>query len=65
MVRNNRFKKLVDMARCGQPGAMDELIRTYSGEFMQAIRHRMGKKLKARLDTADTVEDVVRKALVR
>jgi RNA polymerase sigma-70 factor (ECF subfamily) len=53
---------LLRQARAGSPEALDELYRRYSGRLLALIRLRMGRQLRARLDSRDILQATLLKS---
>ena len=53
---------LLRRARTGSPEALDELYGRYSGRLLALIRLRMGRALRARLDSGDILQATLLKS---
>ncbi len=56
---------LLQRAREGTPGALDELYRRYAGRLLTFIRVRMGPSLRSRLDSGDILQATLLKSFER
>lgn len=56
---------LLREARAGSPAALDELYRRYGGRLLAWIRLRMGRDLRARLESRDIAQATLTKSFER
>ena len=60
---DNRTRNLVTLAREGDETALNQLCRVYAARVLWLVRLRMGKELRAKLESMDVVQDVLVYAL--
>ena len=61
--RNQKTQQLVAMAKAGDNDALDQLCRVYGERIRRIIRLRIDRKLRAKLDSTDLVQDALLNAL--
>ena len=60
---DNKTQNLVTLAREGDEIALNQLCRVYAARVLWLVRLRMGKELRAKLESMDVVQDVLIYAL--
>ena len=60
---DNKTQNLVTLAREGDETALNQLCRVYAPRVLWLVRLRMGKELRAKLESMDVVQDVLIYAL--
>jgi RNA polymerase sigma-70 factor (ECF subfamily) len=56
---------MLERARAGDRGAFEELFRHYAGDLRQAIGLRLDRRLRARLDVSDVLQETYLEAFRR
>lgn len=63
MTERDDFKNLLELAKKGDPDAIDNLIRINSEQVMQAIRVHLGKRLRTKLESVDIYQTAMKSAV--